>query len=246
MASYSIGQPNAKAICTACKSAIQSLSFTEEVKLRTRSASKHMHLGCVDLAKLPDTFSIGKLSGFKDLNKAEQAEVRKTLKQKADDSDQKKTTAKVAKATTPPKSASKAVKPKPTSAPKAVAVKQAKPASKKPKAAKSSGVYSADEKAKLLQLKEDLSDKTVDQLKAMSRLNDQKITGSKKELIDRIADGIVLGAIPKCLKCGGGRPRFDANKGTYKCPGYMEDEDYVNCNKTFTMADLPRTPWVFN
>jgi hypothetical protein len=51
----------------------------------------------------------------------------------------------------------------------------------KPKAArpaKSQGAYSSAEKEKLEQYKSDLGDKTVEQLKALSRLNYQKVTGT--------------------------------------------------------------------
>jgi hypothetical protein len=69
------------------------------------------------------------------------------------------------------------------------------------------------------------------------------VTGTKKELIERIADGKVLGSIPLCPSCGGGRPRFDSGKGTYLCPGFMEDDKFVNCNKKFNMSEIIRNPW---
>ena len=51
-------------------------------------------------------------------------------------------------------------------------------------------------------------------------------TGTKADLVERIADCQVLGAIPKCSHCGGGQPRFNNKTGQYYCPGYMEDEDF--------------------
>ena len=59
------------------------------------------------------------------------------------------------------------------------------------------------------------------------------MSGNKDELVVKVADGKVLGAIPKCPNCYGGRPRFDFKSGTYTCPGYRDDEDYKNCNRTF-------------
>jgi hypothetical protein len=70
------------------------------------------------------------------------------------------------------------------------------------------------------------------------------MSGNKDELIDKIADGKILGSIPRCPACGGGRPKFDRGNGTYYCPGYRDDEEFKNCHKTFTFAELPRDPWI--
>lgn len=59
----------------------------------------------------------------------------------------------------------------------------------------------------------------------------------------KVADGKVLGAIPRCPSCFGGRPRFDYISGMYRCPGYRDDEDFVNCNRTYNLGDLTRTSW---
>lgn len=95
-------------------------------------------------------------------------------------------------------------------------------------------------KAYIVEYKE----KSNSELKDILRKNDQKIGGEKSELAERIADGVVLGAIPKCPNCGGGRPRFDYKKGTYFCPGYRDDVDFVNCKKTYSLADLVRKSWI--
>lgn len=42
----------------------------------------------------------------------------------------------------------------------------------------------------------------------MLKFNDQVMTGNKSNLIERIAEGKVLGCIPKCTECGGGRPKW--------------------------------------
>ena len=51
-------------------------------------------------------------------------------------------------------------------------------------------------------------------------------TGTKADLVEKIADGKVLGAITKCPFCGGGQPRFNNKTGEYYCPGYMEDDEF--------------------
>jgi hypothetical protein len=33
---------------------------------------------------------------------------------------------------------------------------------------------------------------------------------------------MLLGAIPNCSSCAGGKLRFNYQEGTYSCPGYME------------------------
>ena len=56
------------------------------------------------------------------------------------------------------------------------------------------------------------------------------VSGNKKQLIVRVAEGRVLGAIPRCPKCSGGKPSFDSSTGLYKCRGYFDDDQYVPCS----------------
>ena len=42
----------------------------------------------------------------------------------------------------------------------------------------------------------------------------------RDELIDKIADGIVLGSIPNCESCKEGIIVFNYKTGIYKCTGY--------------------------
>ena len=59
------------------------------------------------------------------------------------------------------------------------------------------------------------------------------IKGTKKDLLLKIADGIILGAIPRCQSCFGGHLRFDKKTGVYTCPGFHDDTGIVNCRKKF-------------
>jgi len=86
-----------------------------------------------------------------------------------------------------------------------------------------------------------LHSKTVAQLKDMLKLNDQKISGAKPELIARVAEGIVLGAPVRCPSCNGGKPNFDRTSGVYTCPGYMEDDEFMHCS--WSSYNLHRTSW---
>lgn len=63
--------------------------------------------------------------------------------------------------------------------------------------------------------------------------NQQSKTGTKSELAAKCADGKQFGRIPTCPKCGGGKLRFNRDRGTYACPGYMEDTDFVHCSATY-------------
>jgi hypothetical protein len=85
--------------------------------------------------------------------------------------------------------------------------------------------------------------KSAAYLKVVLAANGQSKSGNKTELADKCADGKVLGRIPMCQSCGGGRLRFDMKTGIYKCPGFMEDDDFVNCNKVYTMDQVKRTEW---
>jgi hypothetical protein len=55
---------------------------------------------------------------------------------------------------------------------------------------------------------------------------------------------MVLGKIPRCPSCYGGRLKFDGKTGIYTCPGYMEETDFKNCNKKFSFNEITRTPWI--
>mmetsp|Transcript_18825 Transcript_18825/g.59197 ORF Transcript_18825/g.59197 Transcript_18825/m.59197 type:complete len:241 (+) Transcript_18825:54-776(+) len=80
---------------------------------------------------------------------------------------------------------------------------------------------------------------TAAKLKELLRLNDQVVTGTKAQLVARAADGKAFGALPRCPKCSGGRIRHEA--GVYKCPGYMDDEEFMPCDYQSEAVD--RLPW---
>lgn len=75
-------------------------------------------------------------------------------------------------------------------------------------------------------------------------LNNQPRTGNKIELAEKCADGKILGQIPRCPNCGGGRPKFNKETSTYKCSGFMDDDKFRNCNKTFQIEDIKREKWI--
>jgi hypothetical protein len=88
------------------------------------------------------------------------------------------------------------------------------------------------------------SSKSLPQLKEILRKNGQKVGGTKSELVQRISECSVLGSVPLCQECGGGKLNFDLASCMYRCPGYMDDTDFVRCNRTFDFASVHRLAWV--
>jgi hypothetical protein len=86
-----------------------------------------------------------------------------------------------------------------------------------------------------------LESETIDGLKYLLQLNDQNKTGTKTELVERAAHQVVMGAVPRCPLCSGGRLRYIIQTGEYRCPGYQDDDKYVACG--FVTAEIERLPW---
>ena len=84
---------------------------------------------------------------------------------------------------------------------------------------------------------------TAENLKGILRANKQIIGGTKAELVQRCAEGQILGAIPLCPVCFAGKPRYDIATGVYKCPGYTDDDEYKPCYFQGTDETISRTPW---
>lgn len=68
------------------------------------------------------------------------------------------------------------------------------------------------EQKKIKAKKEDLAEFKVNELKDMLKANGQPCTGNKGELVARVAEGQVRGAIPKCPKCHGGNLDYSESK----------------------------------
>lgn len=94
-------------------------------------------------------------------------------------------------------------------------------------------------------LKSRLSCCTTDQLRSMLRLNKQRTTGRKVDLVDRVADCMVFGCLPKCPSCGFGYIRFSEEKQLFVCPGGFDPQlkQKVDCPSVFEAERVDRTPW---
>lgn len=82
---------------------------------------------------------------------------------------------------------------------------------------------------------------TVDALKAMLRSNRQPVSGVKAELVRRVSEGVVLGALPPCPQCFGGKLKYDIETGVITCNGFMDDDEYTFCY--YRAADAERGAW---
>jgi len=98
-----------------------------------------------------------------------------------------------------------------------------------------------EEKKQIKELSKDLQSKTIVELKEMLKLNQQPSTGIKSDLIARVADGTIRGAIPKCQKCFGGNLTYHKG-GLFTCKGFMEDTSFQRCS--FKGKDVQRKPWL--
>ena len=103
--------------------------------------------------------------------------------------------------------------------------------------------YTAAEYLRFRALKNEFEEKSNQQLKDLLRKNLQSMSGNKDDLVYKCADGAVLGGIPRCPRCYGGRPKFDFRKGTYHCSGYRDDTDFHNCHTTFQKGEITRNKW---
>ena len=94
--------------------------------------------------------------------------------------------------------------------------------------------------------------KTRVELQRICSLNEMPKSAKKEVLAERVADGLLLGKIPKCPNCCGGRLRFNNQDGTYFCPGFIDGghfysdlgDDYVFCNKKFPLNEIQRTEFL--
>jgi hypothetical protein len=57
---------------------------------------------------------------------------------------------------------------------------------------------------------------SVAELKAMLAYNQQPQNGNKDEILERVADGWMLGSIPKCPECTEGRLKFNRYDVPYR------------------------------
>ena len=226
-----------RSTCRACKIKIDkgALRLGLEEELADYTTTMWYCAECFPGGKIMRTAVLTKVTGIRDITKKDQNALKKIfsklkLEEESKAQGKKKTTS---KKPAPPKAATKK------------ATKSAAPAKKPAKAPAGSSFkgYTSAQYKEYKDIKEELFEEKIDQLKNMLLANKMPRTGTKADLVEKIADGKVLGAIPKCPFCGGGQPRFNNKTGEYYCPGYMEDDEFQRCGKTFDFDEIERVPW---
>tara|TARA_B110001452_G_scaffold93428_2_gene77133 strand:+ start:2851 stop:3588 length:738 start_codon:yes stop_codon:yes gene_type:complete len=88
----------------------------------------------------------------------------------------------------------------------------------------------------------------IPKLKELLALNEQLKGGAKGELIARIVDGKMYGALPRCPECGGGLLRVvypkkygHGGQGRFSCPGFFDDDVFRRC--PYTADSAARHAW---
>ncbi|CAI2378571.1 unnamed protein product [Moneuplotes crassus] len=125
-----------------------------------------------------------------------------------------------------------------------------KASSKKKKSASSSGVpasmrgYTPAEFKIYKAAEKKYGGMTNEKLKEYLKVNLQSRSGDKAKLILKCSDGEALGGMPRCPTCGLGFIRFNQKTGEYKCPGAMDDDEFVNCSAKFRKSEITREKWV--
>lgn len=104
------------------------------------------------------------------------------------------------------------------------------------------GVLNKDQFEKMQKQELELSKSTGAQLSAELEKNNQPKTGKKDELVQRVAEGRVLGRLPVCPKCEKGRLRWSRIGGMHTCPGFVDEEGNPR-RCSFKAAEVERLPW---
>ena len=206
--------------CKACKATLPegSLRIGHSRDMGDFSQTAWFHLPCLPTSDMFRSISAGTIPGFKELKKKDQTTVRKQVAELCEEAEEK---------------LSDSSRP----------AKRGKSKGRKKKVEAGWKGYTKKQLEEFKEMKGKLEGMGMEELKSLCRKNDQKVTGKKGELVERVADGRILGRIPKCSSCGGGHLRFNPKTGSYTCPGYMEDSDFIHCNKLFSVTEISRLPW---
>lgn len=105
------------------------------------------------------------------------------------------------------------------------------------------GVLELKDFKKIQQLEAELSSATAAQLQAELLKNRQVRTGHKEELVQRVAEGRHLGAIPPCPRCIEGRVHWSRVGGWYSCPGHFDPEAMIQKRCNYRTREMKRVKW---
>lgn len=112
-------------------------------------------------------------------------------------------------------------------------------------ATESQGVLTDAEFEKYKATKEAFGKKNQKQLQAMLEKNGMVKSGNKGELLERIAEAVVLGVLPKCPECEKGRLIWSKPTGKISCMGYFDEmtSSRKKCKGPQDQEAVVRTPW---
>lgn len=105
------------------------------------------------------------------------------------------------------------------------------------------GVLSAKDHKRVRALEAELAATTAAKLHAELELNHQVRSGKKDELVQRVAEGRVLGALPKCPRCEMGRIHWSRIGGWHSCPGYYDKDLGIAKRCYFRAQSMKRKKW---
>jgi tRNA(Ile2) C34 agmatinyltransferase TiaS len=86
---------------------------------------------------------------------------------------------------------------------------------------------------------------TIEELKSYLRLNNQLLSGTKVELLRRVADGVFFGALPQCPTCGGHLHPEASSEGDqplFRCRKLKFDRE--PCGFEILAENLVRRPFI--
>uniref|UniRef100_A0A0G4HC14 PARP-type domain-containing protein n=1 Tax=Chromera velia CCMP2878 TaxID=1169474 RepID=A0A0G4HC14_9ALVE len=85
---------------------------------------------------------------------------------------------------------------------------------------------------------------TVTELKERLSKNHMSLSGSREELLERVAEGTVLGALPSCPRCKKGCLKWHRKLNRWVCEGSADDGGSpVMCMGRLDYAAVVRVPW---
>jgi hypothetical protein len=89
------------------------------------------------------------------------------------------------------------------------------------------------------ELQRNLERRTVEELRHSLRLNNQRLGGTKAELLRRVVDGVLHGALPPCPLCGG-HVQLDADS-RFRCHKLTRDRE--PCGYEVSRDEMVRIPY---
>ena len=95
-----------------------------------------------------------------------------------------------------------------------------------------------------LALCQEFDHKKGEELRDLLRQNHEKVSGNKKTLVERCAEGKLLGVLPLCRTCNRGHMHLDWKRRMYVCEGYMDHGRREVCEGAMDKDEVQRKDWV--